>query len=85
MQQGESVLLRCLYYRGKGGEIREARFLGKRLVWDEPVNIVFFPARTFSCWEGAFGGPMPWWVRVKQTALVKEGPKAMVMYEGGKA
>ena len=67
----ESVLLRCVYFK-RDGVLYEARFLGRRMLWCERAQVVFidWPRMMWKV-EGFDAKPC--------TALVKEGPKAIVL------
>ena len=69
----ETVLVRDYFYRDPSGELRMQRWIGNHCVEDikSPVVIVNW-SNIEAVWTTLMKRP---------TALVKEGPKAMVVYE----
>lgn len=64
------VLVRCSYFRQPDGTYIEVRYIGRRIVWVETF-VPFFRLMT---------GDWPWeFDRSPSLALVKEGPKALVL------
>jgi hypothetical protein len=90
----DRVLLRSKFYKGSRGETREVRYFGNTILWDEEVWVFPFIHRELFKELGDEQRSMnqiqdsiletmkyPW--KRKCLALVKEGPKAMVLYQGG--
>jgi hypothetical protein len=71
------VLLRSLFYR-KGNDVWELRYFGRTVVFHERVDMTFYNLRQqmIDMVKFSVNPPYPW----QCTALVKEGPKSMVVY-----
>jgi hypothetical protein len=67
----DDVLLRRLYYE-ENGQWMEARYYGRRVVWVGPAPVLLLHLCRW-----------PWRTQEPPSlALVKEGPKAIILYRG---
>lgn len=70
----DDVLLRCSYFKQPDGSYLEVRYFGRHIMWAGLAPVVLFHLADLP-W-GPFRESSP------SLALVKEGPKALVLYRG---
>ena len=70
------VLVWDYYYHDKYGKLRTQRWIGNQCIYDDESHVVFLDWANIEA---------VWTTLVKpSTILVKEGPKEIVLYEGGR-